>query len=81
MVCIGCSPKDRGVVFTGGLGCSVRLCAIAKNVDLCALCSEYAGCEKIQKMLAGRNQKYRDVFAMIHEKACTACSQAAATKS
>ncbi len=48
--CEGCNMTD-GALFGHCKTCAVRLSAIDKGVDNCALCDEYA-CRKLESLLA-----------------------------
>lgn len=80
MVCLGCSPSNKEVIFSWCEKCEVRQCAISKGIAQCGVCEEFPGCAKIQGMLATRNPKYGAILSMIHGKACAARKQVAATK-
>jgi len=62
--CCGCRAKT-GVHFSHCYECSIRLCAMEKGVDNCALCSDYP-CVDIQEFMelvpeAGENlRRLRD---------------------
>ena len=43
--CDGC-PTDSGRLFSGCVNCTIRECAIRRNLKSCAGCSDYA-CEKL----------------------------------
>jgi hypothetical protein len=48
--CDGCRA-DTGRIFTGCLQCDIRKCAIGKNIESCAFCSDYS-CEILRKHFA-----------------------------
>jgi len=45
--CDGCR-SGTGRMFSGCYKCEIRKCAIQKNIESCAFCSDYA-CENIKK--------------------------------
>ena len=45
--CDGCRA-NTGRLFSGCLNCEIRKCAIEKNIESCAYCSDYA-CEILKK--------------------------------
>lgn len=50
--CVSCL-KTKGVLFDHCGKCEIRKCGLARNMNNCALCSEYSSCEKIGKFIAG----------------------------
>lgn len=48
--CDGCRTKG-GRLFSGCKNCQVRMCAIQKEVENCAFCSNYA-CDKLKEVFA-----------------------------
>lgn len=49
--CVGCL-KTKGVLFDHCNKCDIRKCGLARKVRNCALCPDYASCEKINKFIA-----------------------------
>jgi hypothetical protein len=45
--CDGCK-KINARLFTGCTGCQIRKCAIEKNLENCAYCSDFA-CDKLER--------------------------------
>ncbi len=47
--CDGC--RSGGRLFSGCSGCEIRSCAAGRNLESCALCTDY-GCGRLQKLFA-----------------------------
>jgi hypothetical protein len=45
--CDGCQA-ETGRLFSGCLNCEIRKCALRRNIENCAFCSDYS-CEKLQE--------------------------------
>jgi len=59
-VCVSCRDGS------GDPGCSIRICAKDRGVDMCVSCSDYP-CEKIEAIFE-RNPVLKDDNALLHDK-------------
>jgi len=59
-VCVSCRDGS------GDPGCSIRICAKDRGVDMCVMCSDYP-CEKIEDLFA-RNPVLKDDNALLRDK-------------
>jgi hypothetical protein len=51
MVCLGCTKENKNFHFPYCNTCAVRLCAMAKDVQNCAACSDFETCDHIGSFL------------------------------
>jgi hypothetical protein len=48
--CVGCRVDGKHVGYCEGM-CQVRKCGISKNIENCAMCNEYPGCNVLNEFL------------------------------
>jgi len=54
-VCLGCTPADQPFLAKFCAKCEIRECAIGRNLQSCAACTDYQDCSRLHDFLKGES--------------------------
>jgi hypothetical protein len=67
-VCLGCRPGDQPILAKYCATCTIRACAIGKEVSNCTACSEYEGCSKLHEFMKTESEELVQIMSLLRAR-------------